>query len=80
MVVLPPLVTETRPNTITQINLTRWRQEVDLMMKSKAFKKEMPVEVLLPLKHFDHWLLMIWDFAKGGRQSLIFKELTMEKE
>ncbi len=51
-----------------------------MVVKSKAFKKEVPVEVILPLKHFDHWLLMIWDFAKGLRETLIFKELTLDEE
>jgi hypothetical protein len=50
-VALPPLRTETGPGKKTSVPLARWRQEIDLGMKSKAFRKDMSTEVLLPVKH-----------------------------
>jgi hypothetical protein len=53
MIALPPLKTETVPGVMTSLPYARWRQEIDMAIKSKAYRKDLPTEILLPVKHFD---------------------------
>jgi hypothetical protein len=38
-----------------------------------------PTWLLLPVKHFDQWMLLIWDFARRVRETVIFKENELEE-
>ena len=51
-----------------------WNQEVDMAIKSKTFRSDAPTEFLLPLRYCGRWMLLVWDYAKTTRETLIFEE------
>ena len=53
MIALPTIKTEKEASKKTSMSLVRWRQEIDLRLKSKVYRKDMPTELILPVRHFD---------------------------
>jgi hypothetical protein len=49
-------------------------------VKAKAYKKELPTEIMLPVFYGNQWLLLIWDFARRIREALSFKELVIKEQ
>jgi hypothetical protein len=77
-IALPPFLVDGAEGRKAQIPITRWKQEIDMVVKSKVYKKELPTEILLPILYDNQWLLLIWDFARRVREALIFKEFVMK--
>ena len=76
IVALPPFVIKIVDGKIT-LPLTGWRKEMDMEVKSKSHRKDLPTEILLPVKHHNQWLLLIWDLQEKKRFSMIFKTSTL---
>jgi hypothetical protein len=80
MIALPPLVVDSADGKKTTMPIARWRQEIDMGVKAKAYKKELPTEIMLPVFYGNQWLLLIWDFARRIREALSFKELVIKEQ
>jgi hypothetical protein len=80
MIALPPFVVDAADGKRTQMPLARWKQEMDMGVKSKMYRKELPTEILMPVFYGNQWLLLIWDFARRIREALSFKDLVIKEQ